>query len=402
MKRKRVKLSITDGVAMVLLDRPEVLNALDQQMWEELVNIFRSVANDPKVRVARTAIDRLLVVSEDEAYCQPCLSPVWDTSLAAHAMLESMNGQARNELAKIGEWLRERQVLDVKGDWAGKRPNVRPGGWAFQYRNDHYPDVDDTAVVVMAMDRIDREAYGPALNRAAEWILGMQSNNGGWAAFDADNTYYFLEHIPFADHGALLDPPTSDVTARCISMLAQLGYGRSHLAIKRGLEFLKSAQETDGSWYGRWGTNYIYGTWSVLSALNAAGEDPASACVQKAADWLESKQNNDGGWGEDCATYWNDRGDDFEHSLPSQTAWGILGLIAAGRSGSESVERGVNFLTQTFDEKDGWNEDHYNAVGFPRVFFLKYHGYRWYFPLLALARYKDMQSRNGQRVSYGL
>jgi squalene-hopene/tetraprenyl-beta-curcumene cyclase len=358
--------------------------------------------DEPKVETARKAIDRLLIVSDEEAYCQPCLSPVWDTGLAAHAMMETVNGKAQAELAKTGDWLLERQVLDIKGDWAGKRPDLRPGGWAFQYRNDHYPDVDDTAVVVMAMDRMNRKEYEPALSRAAEWVLGMQSNNGGWAAFDADNTYYFLEHIPFADHGALLDPPTSDVTARCISMLAQLGYDRSHPAMDRGLNFLKSAQEPDGSWYGRWGTNYIYGTWSVLSALNAVGEDKDGDRVRLAADWLEAKQNYDGGWGEDCATYWDGGGGDFEHSLPSQTAWAILGLMAAGRVDSEAVERGVKFLTNSFDDENGWAEDHYNAVGFPRVFYLKYHGYRWYFPLLALARYKDMQSRKDLRVGYGI
>jgi len=359
-------------------------------------------ADDPKVETARKAIDRLLIVSDEEAYCQPCLSPVWDTGLAAHAMMESVNGKAKAELAKTGDWLLQRQILDIKGDWAGKRPDLRPGGWAFQYRNDHYPDVDDTAVVVMAMDRMNRKEYEPALNRAAEWVLGMQSNNGGWAAFDADNTYYFLEHIPFADHGALLDPPTSDVTARCISMLAQLGYDRSHPAIERGLNFLKSARETDGSWYGRWGTNYIYGTWSVLSALNAVGEDLDGELVGKAADWLQAKQNDDGGWGEDCASYWDGKGEDFDLSLPSQTAWAILGLMAAGRVDSSAVERGINFLTDSFDDDDGWSEEHYNAVGFPRVFYLKYHGYRWYFPLLALARYKDMATRNELRVGYGI
>jgi squalene-hopene/tetraprenyl-beta-curcumene cyclase len=359
-------------------------------------------ADDPKVETARKAIDRLLIVSADEAYCQPCLSPVWDTGLAAHAMMESLNGKAKAELAKTGEWLLERQILDIKGDWAGRRPDLRPGGWAFQYRNDHYPDVDDTAVVVMAMDRMNRKEYAPALSRATEWVLGMQSNNGGWAAFDADNTYYFLEHIPFADHGALLDPPTSDVTARCISMLAQLGYDRSHPAMERGLNFLKSAREPDGSWYGRWGTNYIYGTWSVLSALNAVGEDLDGELVGKAADWLVSSQNQDGGWGEDCASYWDGKGEDFDLSLPSQTAWAILGLMAAGRVNSEAVERGIKFLTNSFDEDDGWSEEHYNAVGFPRVFYLKYHGYRWYFPLLALARYRDMTSRNDLRVGYGI
>ncbi|HEX5997810.1 MAG TPA: squalene--hopene cyclase, partial [Hyphomicrobiaceae bacterium] len=226
----------------------------------------------PDRRTARASLDKLLVIKEDEAYCQPCVSPVWDTALAAHTLIE-VGAAAAEKAAQRGlEWLEPRQALDTVGDWAARRPGVRPGGWAFQYANPHYPDLDDTAVVVMAMDRASRRPvaggssrYGHAIERGQEWVLGLQSRNGGWGAFDADNTYEYLNHIPFSDHGALLDPPTADVTARCVSMLAQLGAKAGHSeALDRSLGYLRRVQEKDGSWHGRWGMNYIYGTWSAL------------------------------------------------------------------------------------------------------------------------------------------
>ena len=239
------------------------------------------------------------------------------------------------------EWLKPLQILDVKGDWAAQRPDVRPGGWAFQYANPHYPDTDDTAVVAMAMDRADRggvsgapDAHSEAIARAREWIEGLQSRDGAWAAFDADNTYHYLNHIPFADHGALLDPPTADVTARCVSLLAQLGETRQTSAVlARGIDALKADQEEDGSWFGRWGMNYIYGTWSALCALAVAGEDPQSEPVRRAVAWLIRIQNPDGGWGESGGSYRLDY-KEFEPSpsTSSQTAWALLGLMAAGES----------------------------------------------------------------------
>ena len=244
----------------------------------------------PHLVTARRSIEKLLVVGKDEAYCQPCLSPVWDTALTAHALLEA-GGEAGGEPVRAAlDWLAPLQILDVKGDWAVQRPNVRPGGWAFQYANPHYPDTDDTAVVAMAMDRADRggvtkapDAHSPAIARAREWIEGLQSRNGAWAAFDADNTHSYLNHIPFADHGALLDPPTADVTARCVSMLAQLGETReTSPVLARGIDALLADQEKDGSWFGRWGMNYIYGTWSSLCALAIAGQDPQSEPVRRA------------------------------------------------------------------------------------------------------------------------
>jgi squalene-hopene/tetraprenyl-beta-curcumene cyclase len=279
---------------------------------------------------------------------------------------------------------------------------VRPGGWPFQYRNDHYPDIDDTAVILCALHRADPGRYRHAVERGAEWILGLQSRNGGWGSFDADNTHAYLNSIPFADHGALLDPPTADLTARCVSALAQLGYASEHPAIARGLEFLRRAQEADGSWFGRWGTNYIYGTWSVLCALNAVGEDMTQLHVQKAARWLKARQQVDGGWGESCGSYWAERRHEVVASTPSQTAWALLGLMAAGEVESAAAARGVDYLRRASRQGAKWDEELYNAVGFPRVFYLRYHGYSAYFPLWALARYQNLMARNDRRVAWGM
>ncbi|MGH6953608.1 MAG: squalene--hopene cyclase, partial [Alphaproteobacteria bacterium] len=355
-----------------------------------------------ELQTAKEAVHRLVVRRNGVAYCQPCMSPVWDTSLAMHALLEAGERPEDDSIAGAARWLVERQIVDALGDWAAEAPGLEPGGWAFQYRNDAYPDLDDTAVVVMALDRADRERYRQSINRATDWILGLQSRNGGWAAFDANNTQYLLNNIPFADHGALLDPPTADVTARCVGMLAQLGHGRSHPALSRAIEFLYREQEPDGSWFGRWGTNYVYGTWSVLCALNAAGEPMDSPAARRAVTWLTSRQRADGGWGEDGATYWPGRKDECRASTPSQTAWALLGLMAAGEVESEAVRRGVEYLLAAPREGGRWVERHYNAVGFPRVFYLLYHGYGAYFPLWALSRYRNLMRGNERRVGYGM
>ncbi len=358
--------------------------------------------NHPDCATARKAVDKLLVFKDGMGYCQPCLSPVWDTGLALHAMLEAGLKSDDTALLKACEWLRDRQVLDVKGDWRANRGHLRPGGWAFQYWNDYYPDVDDTAVVVMAMERAHGDADREAVQRAVEWTIGMQSRNGGWGAFDADNEYYFLQHIPFADHGALLDPPTADVSARCVSMLAQLGYDREHPAVARGLAFLKRQQEADGSWFGRWGNNYVYGTWSVLCALKALGEDMQAPYIRKAVAWLKSKQRDDGGWGEDCASYWQSRRDEVKESTPSQTSWALLGLMAAGEVTDESVSRGIVYLLGAPREGGKWDEEYFNAVGFPRIFYLQYHGYSAYFPLWALARYRNLARTGDKTPKFGM
>jgi squalene-hopene/tetraprenyl-beta-curcumene cyclase len=360
----------------------------------------------PNRAVARRSIDRLLVDRPDEAYCQPCVSPVWDTALVCHTLMEVGTPEA-TEAAEAGlEWLRPLQVLDVAGDWAVNRPNARPGGWAFQYANAYYPDLDDTAVVVMAMDRAQRtrghQAYANAIERGREWVEALQSKNGGWGAFDADNNYLYLNNIPFSDHGALLDPPTEDVTGRCVSMLAQLGETpQSSPAQRRALEFLRATQLADGSWYGRWGLNYIYGTWSALCALTIAGLGPDASEVRRAADWLVAIQNEDGGWGEDGSSYRLDyRAFERAPSTASQTAWALIGLMAAGRLDSEAVTRGVSFLLRTQGPDGFWAEERYTATGFPRVFYLRYHGYAKFFPLWALARYRRLAS--GETVAFGM
>jgi squalene-hopene/tetraprenyl-beta-curcumene cyclase len=363
---------------------------------------------DQRVKDARESIERLLVVDDAEAYCQPCVSPVWDTSLVAHALLETGDADARERARTACDWLAPLQVLDVKGDWAVQRPDLRPGGWAFQYANAHYPDVDDTAVVATAMDRLtsaeEKNPYSERIERAKEWVIGMQSKNGGWGAFDADNVYHYLNHIPFADHGALLDPPTVDVSARCVSMLAQLGDTvETSECLRRGVDYLLNEQEKDGSWFGRWGANYIYGAWSALCALNAAGLPHAHESYRRAVNWLVAIQNPDGGWGEDLSSYRLDyKGYEPAPSTSSQTAWALLGLMAAGDVAHPAVARGVAYLQATQAADGLWDEPRFTATGFPRVFYLRYHGYRKFFPLWALARYRNLLQTNSKLVQVGL
>ncbi|MBV9570462.1 MAG: squalene--hopene cyclase [Alphaproteobacteria bacterium] len=355
----------------------------------------------PHRAIARRAVEKLLVIKEDEAYCQPCVSPVWDTALACHALMEVQGTEA--VVSRGLAWLKPLQVRDVKGDWAGERPDVRPGGWAFQYNNAHYPDLDDTAVVVMALDRAAKQTNAEAIARGREWIEGLQSRNGGWGAFDADNAYYYLNNIPFADHGALLDPPTEDVTGRCLGMLAQLGESADTAHMKAAIDYLEHVQRKDGSWFGRWGVNYIYGTWSALAGLNAVGVDPEHPMMHKAAEWLIAIQNADGGWGETCDSYRLDyTGYESAPSTASQTAWALLGLMAAGEVDHPAAVRGIAHLQETQGADGLWTQQHYTGGGFPRVFYLRYHGYPKFFPLWALARYRNLKSGNTRRVEYGL
>jgi squalene-hopene/tetraprenyl-beta-curcumene cyclase len=340
---------------------------------------------------ARKAIDELLVVGEESAYCQPCVSPVWDTGLSGLALLEDGVDSNREELGRALDWLGSLQLLDEPGDWQTNHPALAGGGWAFQYENAFYPDLDDTAVVAWAMHlSADRDRYAEPIRRAADWLRGMQSKNGGFAAFDSDNVHYALNEIPFADHGALLDPPTSDVTARCVALLAQLGREEDALCIRRAVKYLRSEQEADGSWFGRWGTNYIYGTWSVLSALEHVPGADTSDMVEGAVAWLKAIQHPDGGWGESNDSYLDPARDCAgDRSTAFQTAWALLGLIAAGEGGSEAVRRGVDFLIAAQETDGGWTDPEFTSPGFPRVFYLRYHGYSKFFPLWALARYRN-------------
>ena len=382
-----------DGLGAIAPPMANAVMALDALGYDK---------NDPLIVEGKKALKKLLTDDNGEIYLQPCLSPVWDTCLSAHAMLEAGNETSIAAAEKGCDWLIDRQILDVKGDWIKKAPDLRPGGWAFQYRNDHYPDVDDTAVVGMAMHRTGDPKYKDSIARAEEWIIGMQSSNGGWGAFDIDNNKEYLNYVPFADHGALLDPPTEDVSARCLSFLAQLGHDTSHPVVAKGLKYLKDTQEEDGSWFGRWGTNYIYGTWSVLCALNVLGEPHDAPYIRKAIDWLLSRQNADGGWGEDGATYYEDRKAECKASTPSQTSWAVLGLMAVGEVDNPAVKRGIEFIMAAKNDEGKWEEPWFTAVGFPRIFYLRYDGYSSFFPIWALARFKNLKASNSKAPTYGM
>lgn len=346
----------------------------------------------PNVVTARKAIDRLLVINEHDAYCQPCFSPVWDTGLVALALQEADEKGNSNALTHAYDWLKSKQLSDEPGDWRIARPNLAGGGWAFQYANPHYPDVDDTALVAVAMACSNLPNLEESVHRATNWIVGMQSKNGGYGAFDVDNTYYYLNEIPFADHGALLDPPTADVSARCAMVMGRLVSKHPHYrpALERTIAYLRSDQEADGSWFGRWGTNYIYGTWSVLIALEQTDVPKTDPMVSKAVTWLKSVQRDDGGWGEDNDSY-HDVGlsGQYNFSTAFQTAWAVLGLMAAGEAHSPEVKAGIDFILRNQQGDGVWNDKCFTAPGFPRVFYLKYHGYDKFFPLWALARYRN-------------
>lgn len=351
-------------------------------------------STDPDYARGVRAIEDLVLEQGEQAYCQPCVSPIWDTCLSLNALLEAGLPHDDSRVRAAVQWLFDKQVF-VKGDWSEKAPGLDAGGWAFQFENDFYPDVDDTSMVLMALLRA-RAHENPNHRRrialAVNWILGMQNRDGGWGAFDIDNHHEYLNNIPFADHGALVDPSTSDLTARCIEVLAMLGYDKSFPPIARALAFLRREQEPSGAWYGRWGVNYLYGTWSVLCALGALGEDPHEPYIRKAVAWLNERQNPDGGWGESCNTYDDPSLAGRGPSTASQTAWALLGLMAAGEIGSATVDRGVRYLLGTRNARGSWDEPEFTGTGFPRVFYLRYHGYCHYFPLWALGVYNRLRS----------
>lgn len=353
--------------------------------------------NHELVVTARKAIDKLLVINENDAYCQPCLSPVWDTGLSILALQEVQKSTptktTSDSLANAYTWLKSKQLLDEPGDWQISRPNVKGGGWAFQFNNPHYPDVDDTAVVAFAMTEAENAAeLNDSVDQATRWIAEMQSKNGGYGAFDVDNTYYYLNEIPFADHGALLDPPTSDVSARCAMLMGKVVKNHPEYAdaLTHTIDYLRTEQEPDGSWFGRWGTNYVYGTWSVLLALEQTNLPKKDAMYTKAATWLKSVQRADGGWGEDNYSYHDTNfSAKYHFSTAFQTAWAVLALCAAGEAHSAETKAGIDFILRTQKADGVWNDKCFTAPGFPKVFYLKYHGYDKFFPLWALARYRN-------------
>jgi squalene-hopene/tetraprenyl-beta-curcumene cyclase len=377
------RLNGEDGLGAIF---PAMVNAL------EVMVILGYPKEDPRRVTAKRALQKLLVVHGSSAYCQPCVSPVWDTALASLALQEFGDPISSGATTRSLDWLKTEQILDQPGDWQVNRQGVPGGGWAFQFKNSYYPDLDDTAVVVWAMHQAHNSAdYAECVRRALDWLVGMQSANGGFAAFDADNTYYSLNKIPFADHGAMLDPPTSDVTARVVTVLARIDRPQDRAALKRGIAYLRKEQEADGSWFGRWGTNYIYGTWSVVMALAEAGVSANDPALRRAVEWFKNRQNDDGGWGESNDSYAK-RSVPME-STPYQTAWALLALIAAGEAGTDAVRRGIDHLLRTQQADGLWSHPTFTAPGFPRVFYLKYHGYSRYFPLWALAAYRSLSRR---------
>lgn len=344
----------------------------------------------------------LFVNDPDDFRIQPCLSPVWDTAINIIALAESGFPAQHPALQKAAQWLIEREVR-VRCDWTVNNSHPEASGWAFEYNNVFYPDTDDTAMVLMALRLVrpnERAPLAEIFNRALDWQLSFQCGDGGWAAFDKDVTRHWLEDMPFADHNAILDPTCSDLTARTLELLGYIGFNPGRPSVRKAIRYLRQTQEDDGSWYGRWGVNYIYGTWQVLRGLRAIGEDMTGNWIMRGRDWLESCQNDDGGWGESCASYENPDLKGKGASTASQTSWALMGLCACGDLDRPSVQRGLRYLLDTQRSDGAWDELQITGTGFPRVFYLKYDMYRQNFPLLALATYINYRSGVGHYQSF--
>jgi squalene-hopene/tetraprenyl-beta-curcumene cyclase len=370
----------SDGLGAIYPSMMYVIMALD---------VLGYPKDHPDVVEANNQFMRLMTDRDSSFFFMPAFSPVWDTAIAIHALGESGTASSA-ALRQAADWVLTKEVRR-KGDWSIKRPDVEPSGWYFEFANEFYPDIDDTAQVLLGLAHAkatDSEAQTASMERAVKWLLAMQSSDGGWAAFDVDNNWEFLSSVPFADHNAMLDPTCPDITGRVLEALATCGVPNSHPAVQRGVAFLRKSVEADGSWYGRWGVAYIYGTYLALRGLRASGEDDREAHVLRAGEWLRAIQNADGGWGESCASYANNTYTPA-HSTPSQTAWAVLGLIAGGDTTSSSLHKGIEYLVKTQREDGGWDEDLSTGTGFPQVFYLQYHLYRNSFPVLALATYRN-------------
>jgi squalene-hopene/tetraprenyl-beta-curcumene cyclase len=347
--------------------------------------------DDPEMRLALRQLEDLMIEEDDTLRLQPCFSPVWDTALTLNALAVAGRTGDSPAVEQGIRWLLDREVR-CRGDWSRTNPHLEPGGWFFEYANPYYPDIDDTAMVLMALARNGwaerEEAQGP-IRRGIRWLLGMQNRDGGWAAFDRDINRQVLTQVPFADHNAMLDPSCPDITARVLEALGLFGFGPGQPAVDRALRFLWRTQEAAGCWPGRWGVNYLYGTWQVLAGLRSIGADLRSPGVRRAVDWLKRVQQPDGGWGESCASYDDPRLAGQGTPTASQTAWALLGLIAGGEADSAAVRSGIDYLLATQASDGTWQEDTFTGTGFPKVFYLKYHLYRIYFPLMALASYRS-------------
>ncbi|MGB0064037.1 MAG: squalene--hopene cyclase [Terracidiphilus sp.] len=400
------RLEMTDGLGAIY---PAMLNAI------VALRCLGYSEDDPQVIRARDEFEKLGIeqgptpgMPEPTFRMTPCMSPVWDTAQAVYALGEA--GVPRNDtrMLKAVDWMLSKEVRH-KGDWAVKVPNTEPGGWYFEFNNEFYPDTDDTAQVLLALSRVDnpRERYQHEVaQRAIAWEWAMQCRNGGWGSFDKDNTKMIFQYIPFADHNAMLDPPSVDITGRMLETLAVYGYTREDKRVERAIDFIFKEQEPDGSWFGRWGVNYIYGTFLVLRGLDAIGVDHLEPQVQQAAEWIRMVQNADGGWGESCGTYDEPDTRGIGVSTPSQTAWALLALLAAGDDRSDSIAKGVRWLLDRQREDGSWDESmgqgrtHQSIItgtGFPKVFYLAYTYYRYYFPLMALTTYKRAMERSNSQ-----
>jgi squalene-hopene/tetraprenyl-beta-curcumene cyclase len=384
----------SDGLAAIY---PAMMNAVFA-----LLALGRG-ANDP---LTARQIDRLAELEiEDESglRLQPCVSPVWDTAIAMVSLEEAGLPMNHPVLIEAARWLLDRQIVGY-GDWQASTPAVRPGGWAFEFRNDFYPDIDDTAFVLMALQHVahpDRARLKAAVDAGLAWLIGMQNDDGGWGAFDRNNNCETLTHIPFADHNAMIDPSTADVTARVLECLGRFGYRLSDPVVARGLEFLRREQTADGAWYGRWGVNYIYGTSGVLRCLEAlqASEHPIA---RPAIAWLRSVQNADGGFGETCASYADPSKKGQGPSTASQTAWALIGLLAVCPAVDASVERAATYLIARQNSDGSWDESATTGTGFPKVFYLRYDLYRQSFPVYALARLSKLCREQTTELTYAI
>ncbi|TSA32222.1 MAG: squalene--hopene cyclase [Verrucomicrobiaceae bacterium] len=365
---------------------PAMLNAM------MALRVLGYAEDHPLMKKAWRDFSGLFVEDDGDFRIQPCLSPVWDTAITTIALGESGVGPRHPALRRAADWLEQREVR-FRGDWSVRMPDVEPSGWAFEHDNKFYPDTDDTMMVLMALSFVEPEdefSRKAIVDRALNWLMKFQCRDGGWAAFDKDVTASWLEHVPFADHNAILDPTCSDLTARVLELLGKIGHDPRDPAVLRAVNMLRRTQEADGSWYGRWGVNYIYGTWQALRGLAAIGTNMEEVWIRRGRDWLESCQNDDGGWGETCESYNFPALKGRGPSTASQTAWALMGLCACGDASRDSIQKGIEWLVREQNEDGSWTEDYTTGTGFPCVFYLKYDMYRNHFPLLALATYRRM------------
>jgi len=383
----------SDGLAAVY---PAMLNSMIA------LRVLGYSKTNPVYAKGEKDFARLFVEDSDDFRIQPCLSPVWDTAITIISLADSGLSPEHPALQKAAEWLINKEVR-IRGDWAANNSYPEASGWAFEYNNVYYADTDDTAMVLMALRLVqpeDSQSLNDLFRRALGWQLSFQCRDGGWAAFDKDVTTPWLEDMPFADHNAILDPTCSDLTARTLELLGYIGFDRNAECVRDAIKYLVATQDDDGSWYGRWGVNYIYGTWQVLRGLRAIGEDMTQDWILRGRDWLESCQNSDGGWGETCGTYENPSTKGIGPSTASQTAWAIMGICACGDLDRPSVQRGLRYLLRSQNPDGSWDEDEITGTGFPRTFYLKYDMYRQNFPLLALATYVNHCSGIGHRPGF--